>query len=360
MALLFSDGFDSYAAIGDLITCQKYVSNANGATLAATAGKFGGQALAVGAYYTPAGMVTRSLGLSTANALYFGFWYKQNGLPNGDPSGGYGHSGLGLPNTTGANETLLSIGNGIGQTGALALVQLGSGSTVLARGSAIVTDNAWHWIEVGIQLSTTSSGWAKVYVDSILQINYTGVTMSNVTLTGALQIAAMQNQNGGVSAWYDDFIFYDSTGSNADFNGTNFPLGPRRISLLVPNADGDTTQFTPLSGTSHYAMVNGGYASTNYVSDSNTGDIDLYKFPALPYLPAKVNAVVASYWAQNSGGGSATLTPKIKTGGTVGSGTSVSLPTSNNTLIQQTFYTDASGAAWSGSSVNAMQAGMGD
>lgn len=365
MALLFSDSFDSYGAIGDLITCTKYVANNNGVVLSGGAGKWGGNALGCSAYYTPCGMQTRTIGALVTNTLYFGFWYKQIGLPNGDPTGGYGYSGLGIPQTLNSQMTVLttsSSGAGV-LPGSLALCQLGNGGNVLARGTSVITDGAWHWIEMAISLSSTSSGWAKVYVDSILQINYSGATMSSaaITLGGTISIASMQNQNGnGVTGWYDDFICYDNTGANPDFNGTNFPLGPRRICMLSPSADGDSTQFSPLTGTAHYAMVNGGYASTNFVSDSNTGDIDLYKFPALPYTPAKVNAVVASYWAQNAGGGQANLTPKIKTGGTVASGSTTPLPTSNNTLVQQTFLTDAGGAGWTGTSVNTMQAGMGD
>jgi hypothetical protein len=128
----------------------------------------------------------------------------------------------------------------------------------------------------------------------------------------------------------------------------------------VPNADGDLAQFTPKSGTAHFAMVNGGYASTNYVSDGGTGNVDLYKFPSLPYSPTSINAVMANYFAQNSGTGTTSLIPKLKTSGTTISGTTQTLSVGVNTLIQAPFLTDALGSAWTATSVNAMQIGMGD
>jgi len=73
-----------------------------------------------------------------------------------------------------------------------------------------------------------------------------------------------------------------------------------------------------------------------------------------------VNAVVGNYYGQNSGSGTTSLIPKLKTGTTTISGTTLTLPVGALALFQSPFMTDASGTAWNAAAVNAMQLGMGD
>ncbi|MBG1252209.1 hypothetical protein [Burkholderia pseudomallei] len=292
--------------------------------------------------------------VNVSNQLYFGFWVK-GPLPNTDASSSYGNSGLGLPNSNGGSFSLVTAG--VTVSGAVQLLKLGS-TTTLATGTVNICDNNWHWVEIGVLLSSTSSGWAKVYVDGVQQINYSGATMSGAyTLNGNITLSFLQNTNGSNQTWYyDDFIAWDNTGTSMN----TFPLGPQRISTLVPNADGDTLQFTPSTAGTHYTCVDGDYTATSYVSDGATGNTDLYKFPSLAYNPANISAVVAQYWGQNPGTGSANLIAKLKTNGTLVSGNTFGLSNGANHLYTNPFYTDASGAAWTATSVNAMQVGLGD
>jgi hypothetical protein len=235
--------------------------------------------------------------------------------------------------------------------GQLAVTTLGT-NTIVITSSAIVIDNAWHWVELEYCLNGASSS-CQLYIDGVSQ----GSSATNLGTAAAITAVFFSGgyNTGGVH-YYDDIIIWDDQG--ASFN--SFPLGPRRISTLVPNADGDLAQFTPKSGTSHFAMVNGGYTSTNYVSDGGTGQVDLYKFPTLAYTPTSINAVVGNYYGQNTGAGSTNLIPKVKTSGTTASGTTLTMTVGVNSLLQNAFITDAGGTAWSASAVNAMQIGMGD
>lgn len=352
MALLFCDGFDSYTAASEYT--YKWSTSQNAPGFNATAGKFGGGCMTMNSYYTPSGLTTKNIGLNAANTIYAGFWFKSTGLPNVDGSGNTGNNGFGLPNSGGGAYTVVTAGTTV--PGAVQLIKLGS-ATVLGTGTVNICDGNWHWVEVGVLLSTTSSGWGKVYVDGVLQVNYSGVTMNGAyTLSGWATLSFMQNASGNNYTWYyDDFIVWDSTGSN--FNTS--PLGPQRIVTLNPNAEGDTDQFTPSTG-SNYSCVSGDYTATTYVSDGSTGNVDLYKYPTLPYNPASISAVVATYYAQNPGTGSANLIAKLKTSGTLISGSTWGLANGANNLYQNIFYADASGAAWTYTSVNAMQVGIGD
>ncbi|CAJ3066137.1 Uncharacterised protein [Burkholderia pseudomallei] len=353
MALIFCDGFDSYTAAAEFT--DKWNLTNNGPTLVTNGGKFGGGCMECSSYYTWCGAETPIFeNVNIANQLYFGFWMKATGLPASDGSASYGNSGLGLPNSNNGSFSLVTAGTVV--PGAVQLLKLGT-STVLATGTVNVHDGNWHWIEIAVLLSSTSSGWGKVYVDGVQQINYSGATMNGAyTLNGNITLSFMQNTNGGPQWYYDDFIAWDNTGTSMN----TFPLGPQRISTLVPNADGDTLQFAPSTAGTHYTCINGDYTATSYVSDSGTGNTDLYRFPSLAYNPANISAVVAQYWGQNPGTGTANLIAKLKTSGTLVSGSTFGLSNGANHLYTNPFYTDASGAAWTATSVNAMQVGVGD
>jgi hypothetical protein len=215
-----------------------------------------------------------------------------------------------------------------------------------------VVDNAYHWIEIEYYLNGASST-TQMYIDGVLQGSATASLGTAAAIT-AVKFAGGYNTGG--THYYDDIIIWDDQGST--FN--SFPLGPRRISTLVPNADGDLTLFTPKTGTSHFAMVNGGFSSTNYVSDGGTGNVDLYKFPSLSYSPSSINAVVGNYYGQNTGTGTTNLIPKLKTSGTTATGSTLTMTVGVNSLLQNAFLTDAGGSAWTSAAVNAMQVGMGD
>lgn len=337
MTFRFCDGCDSYAATADI---NAKFSAVSGASFSSTGGRFGGGAIA--STPLPRSLtISRSVSVASGSKLRVAFSIK---IGTGWSLGGI-NSGFPLISINGGHAM------GITTAGQLALTALGS-STASLTSSTIVVDNAYHWVEFEYYLNG-ASGTTQLYIDGVLQGSAT------VNLGAAAAITAVLfsgGYNSGGTQYLDDIIIWDDQGTS--FN--NFPLGPRRISTLVPNADGDLTQFTPKTGTSHFAMVNGGYTSTNYVSDGGTGNVDLYKFPTLSYTPTSINAVVGNYYGQNTGSGSTNLIPKVKTSGTTASSTTLTMTVGTNALLQNAFTTDAGGSAWAASAVNAMQVGMGD
>lgn len=336
MALIFCDGFDSYGSAADFGDKWSLVSNSQ---FNATAGRFGGGA----AQLLYSGALAKYLPAPYAAGSTFGagFWFQ--GPNNGATPIFITRSG------GGATSTLLSIT----ASGQVALNAVG-GSTLIT-GSVNVFDGQWHWIEFWMTAQTATTGSAQLWVDGISQGSVSAVATA---VSGALPIAGVGpwgNSNYTVG-WFDDVIVWDNTGTA--FNTA--PIGPQRITTLNPSADGDFLQFTPSTGTTHFSCVNGAYSGTTYVSDTGTGNTDLYKYPSLAYSPTSVKAVVANYFCQDPGTVSANLIAKIKTSGTVAAGATFVLPLGTNKLYQNPFYTDASGAAWTASSVNAMQLGMGD
>lgn len=338
MTLRFCDGFDSYSTAAQLTS--KW-SSGTGLAFNASAGRFGGGAmLNSGAAWQT--FITKSVSVPSGSKLRIGYHLKYSA--GTAPAAGAGASNYVL----GANSSSMLH---INTAGLLVVTGFGVTTPYIASSQA-VNDGNFHWVELEYYLNGASST-AQLWIDGVLQGSHSG------TLGNAANITSVSFGFGYVfsgTAWIDDVVIWDDQGTS--FN--TFPLGPRRISTLVPNADGDLAQFTPKTGTVHYTMVNGGYGSTNYVSDGGTGNVDLYRFPSLSYSPSSINAVVGNYFGQNTGSGTTNLIPKLKTSGTTVSGATQTLTVGNNSLIQSTFVTDAGGSAWTAAAVNTMQVGMGN
>jgi hypothetical protein len=338
MTFRFCDGLDSYASAANLSIRYTLVNNVS---LLTTGGRFGGGAISNATSNPYAMQLTKSLSIPSGAKIRIGFSIKYTSTAS--PNGIFSSNPLVAIN----GSQIMNIATG----GYVAVTVLGS-NTAAITSSVSVIDNSFHWIEVEYWLNGASS-FAQLYIDGVSQGS------SSTNLGTAAAVTTMLFSGGyvfGGNVYLDDLLVWDDQGST--FN--TFPLGPRRISTLLPNADGDLAQFTPKSGTAHYAMVNGGYTSGNYVSDSGTGNVDLYKYPSLAYTPSDVTAVVGNYYGQNSGSGTTSLIPKLKTSGSTVSGSTLTLPVGALTHFQSPFTTDAGGTAWTASAVNAMQLGMGD
>ena len=338
MTFRFCDGFDSYSSASQLVS--KWSSGSNLA-YNATGGRFGGGALTNALTSLGSTLLSRGVSIPSGAKVRIGFSIKYAAGQTGNPTTSAYIFGL--------NTNCILHLNG---AGLLSVSALGS-STIQFTSSTAVSDNNWHWVELECYLNGASST-AQLYIDGVLQNSVT-TTIGSAQAISSVNVGLGAGNATVGTAFIDDVIVWDDQGST--FN--TFPLGPRRISTLVPNADGDLVQFSPKTGTSHFAMVNGGYASTNYVSDTGTGNTELFRFPSLSYSPTSLNAVVGNYFGQNTGSGSTNLIPKLKTSGTTASGSTLTLTVGANSLLQSPFVTDAGGAAWTASAVNAMQLGMG-
>lgn len=350
MALIWEDTADYYTLIGQTTSSANWASFGT-TTLVSSVGPFGGNALSnVGT--TGSTLVSKTFNYSISNTipLNFGFWIKSHESSTGSVQA----YALRL-NTNQGNWNILA--PAFGANSLIVNNQLnGSGTTA---GSAPVGNGVYHFVQLSVLFSTTSSGYVKVYVDGILDINYTGAATVSGTLPTTLtnfNFWPGTINNSSDTAYSSGFYFWDSTGSA--FN--TFPLPSLRTSVLSPTSNGDTNQYTPSTG-SNFSCVNGGFADATFVSNASTGQLDLYHFGALPYVPQIVYAVVGNYYGENSGGtGTSNLIPNIKTSSTSATGATQVLPISTLTNLKNNFYTDAGGSAWTSSSVNAMQLGMGD
>lgn len=346
MAILFCDSFDAYASKTEVT--DKIALSTNGTTwtnygtFSTTAGKFGGGAI-TSINGAGAGNNILSLCSFTYSAGYPICMAGCVKISSIQASNGF----FGLaPNGTGAS--MISINS----SGQIIFYPLGSGASNAAAGTHNICDNNWHWIEVKLVPNTTTAGSVKVYLDGALELSIASVATISSGTPSSVTIGSSAN---GANVGFDDLIVWDTTG--AAFN--TFPLGPRRIACLNPNAAGASTQFTPSAG-ANYSCVSQAYSGAAYVADTATGNTDLYATLGLTYMPASViNAVMVNVYAINpAGDGSKSLTPKLRSGATpAGTSRTLSGVLAN---YQSPFYQDATATNWTATTVNAAQPGIGD
>lgn len=341
MALIFSDGFDSYSAASDFTNRWTVASSAN---FSATGGRWGGGAFQA----TFGGYLSKTLPtpLVAGNTLATGFWFSsgagtQSGSMRFDTSGSGGTNNL-FFSTNAAGRPVLN--------------QFGSSSTALITGTSSICDGQWHWVELFVTFQTGATGAAGIWVDGISQGSVSST--QTVANTNYLPVIALQYVNSSSSnTFFDDIHTWDYSGS---FFNTS-PMGPLRVKTLVPTGDSTPLQFTPDTGTTHFSQITGGYSNTHYVQDGGTGNVDMYTYGSLGFTPTSVYAVVANYWAQNPGSGTSNLIPQLKTGATTVQGTTGTLATGGvNKLVSQTWYQDATSTNWTATTVNSMIIGVGD
>ncbi len=130
-----------------------------------------------------------------------------------------------------------------------------SSSTLGSSGDAggetfVFFDGVWHYIELKVVIDASSGSW-ELRVDGSLSASGTGVN----TGTPASLIEFGCQRDG---QFLDDIYICDGDGSaNNDF------LGPVFVEGLLPTSDGNSSQWTPSTGTDHFAVI-----------DENPSDLD--------------------------------------------------------------------------------------
>lgn len=337
MALTFTDGFDSYATTADL-TKKWDIADSGGWAWSSTGGRTGAGCVVGG---TTGGKVLRRLSVfdgATNRKSGIAFWVKFSGAPAAasdifkllDPSNSLA-AALQL-STSGTLNSMFS-----------------NDVTTIVAGSANVCDNEWHWVEARMDPNTTNT-FSQLWVDGVSQGS--GTSFNASSFPSAIQFLSV----AGITIYIDDVIACDNVGTY--FLSTAFPLGPRQISTLRPNADG-ATQFTPSSGVSNYALVDeiSGDVS-DYVESGTSGDQDTYEYSDLGFTPTEINAVMVNSYVQNPNAGTINYQQIAKSNVSTATGASTKTPSSPKTA-QAPFYTDPdTSVAWTAAGVNAAQFGI--
>ncbi len=135
-------------------------------------------------------------------------------------------------------------------------------STLLAEGSERLRLGTWSHVEILFVLDN-STGVFQVRVNGQNVINETNVDTKSAGST----ISSIRIWSHEYAAW-DDIYIYDDLGGAPSLQGSHV------IESLFPTAD-DTSQWTPSTGSDHYALVNDTTINdTTYVSHDTINEVD--------------------------------------------------------------------------------------
>lgn len=147
----------------------------------------------------------------------------------------------------------------------------GSGTSNLLGSSANNTlapmaANNWNYIEWEVTLSNTV-GVIKAWVDNVEVLNITALDNCATANEFATRVCLLDASTFAI----DDYYAFDDTGTEC-----NSRPGPCRVYTGYPTSDA-SVQFTPLSGTDNFAMVDetgGQDEDTSYNSSTTAGHKD--------------------------------------------------------------------------------------
>ena len=342
MAILLIDGFDVYNGVQSNIGLQANWNCATTTSISMQTGRFGGQAAKIAFLETTSGTSPSMYKAFTgATSCTVGFALYTDVLNTDWTTTSAWHVALRSSTTNYVNILFNAVG---GITVKRDTTELGSSVPGL-----FTVDN-WYYIEVETVISDTV-GRVTVYVNGSSVLNLTSqdtkngaaTTVDNVIMQGGTAYSV----NGG-TYWYDDFYLTD----------TGTKLGESRVETLYPNADTAVKQWTPLTGTENYAMVDEAQCDgdATYVYASSTAT-DNYDFGNLSDNPSAVRAVQAVTFAKKTDTATRNIYLQTKSGATTSDGPAQAL-LSTYTRFNRIMETDpATSSAWAYTAVNAVQGG---
>ena len=243
-------------------------------------------------------------------------------------------------------------------------IRLLVGSTIVASATAaslgLNSTDIWFGLGIDIKLAA-SGGWIYFYKDGELKLSFDGNTLGGTgkTSVDGLYFGGGLNSPWNNYAYFDDIVIDDTTGESAPA-----PVPDRRFALLIPNGNGDLSQFTGSDGdqVNNYQLVgeippNG---DTDYVKANASGLKDLYQMTTTtPPAGFTFGALIALAYARKAAAeDTTTVIPIIKSGATEQEGSAQSLGTSY-ALRWNRFPTDpATGNPWTQSAVDGVQVGV--
>lgn len=241
-----------------------------------------------------------------------------------------------------------------------------NGRNLVVTGSTSLADNTWHRLEFEIVLSPTV-GSVKVWVDSTLDINTSGVDTDDLTSPSNLSylqyfaLATGQfNPDAGETLLIDDVVVWDDVGG---FTG-EMTSKDHRIDLILPGAEGGTIEWSPSSGADNAALVDDPSSATHdgdstYVSSSAASSIDLYNYAALSLYPDSIYAAIVKTVHSAPTGNFGCHRNIVKSGSSTGNGDKHLTIAGGYSLSEDAFHQDpATSAAWTLSGINAAEFGM--
>lgn len=236
MSLLLVEGFDEYTTSAQM-NAVGHLTNGDttNCTFQAGQGRFGGGALRMG---EALGDIQLFFATFSTTAAHIAFGTKCAAIVGPAIL-------MRLERNFGGNLGVVDIG--IDADEKIYITKAGVTPAVLAtEATQSLQNNTYHHVEVHFWAHATT-GIAKVWVDGVLVINFSGNTLG--TNWSGFSIA----RPGwlGANTFFDDIVIWNE--ATSDFAMTW--MGPHRVATLRPRAEGASAQWTPTSGTDNALML---------------------------------------------------------------------------------------------------------
>jgi hypothetical protein len=230
------------------------------------------------------------------------------------------------------------------------------GTTTLGTSTATLADAAWNYVEMRVKIHATT-GEYEVRLNGVNILSDTNVNTDDATTESANQIAIIGRPAISSSA-VDRIISIDDFYVGVE-TGFTF-LGDVRVDTLMPTAEGNYSQFTPLSGTNNALMVDEATPDddTTYVESSTVGQRDTYEMEDLSHTPASIFGVQSSVYARKVDSGARELITTVRSGTTDYDSATNVLATSYLYYTELHATDPDTAAAWTISGVNAVEVGQ--
>lgn len=219
--------------------------------------------------------------------------------------------------------------------------------TTLATGIQVMQSNTWYYIEFRVHLDN-AAGSAQIIINGVLDAAVAGVN----TAPQATPTSASCKINNTATPFYCDWYLKNDLTA----------LGPQRVSLKLPTADGSDQDWAPSAGGTQFNLVNSvpPDADANGFIESNTpGNNSTFDFGPLPYVPAVVNGVQVSLYSRFDDAGPHLVAPVVISGATTDVGTPQPIAASYLDFYLQFYALDPdTGVAWLAAAVDAAEYGV--
>lgn len=330
MAILFFDGFENAVTPGKWGSLH---------TAPATADGRYGYGLRINSNTT--GAAVRDI---TASAVVVvGFAFRRNGTNTGE-------SFAGIPGLYGDSGATLHLQmRPVFTDGSWKFYR---GTTLLGTSATGLINTAdWNYLEAKATIHD-STGTFIVRHNGTEIFNFTGDTKNGGT-NSTIDFVRF-GTNSGYDCDIDDVYILDGTGTSLnDF------LGDSKVVSSVPTADSTPLQWTPSTGTDHYALVDETPANTtDYVSNAVDGEIDMVTVATFADSGHTVHAAQLTSNAAKDDAGARSFRHRVDSDTFVSTGTDKGLSTSFQTWWDL-FATDPDGGgAWTIAQLNAAKFGV--
>jgi len=211
-------------------------------------------------------------------------------------------------------------------------------------------DDAWHYIELKVVIDAVAGSW-ELRVDGIESASGSGVDTG--TPASLIEFAA-----DSPGQFIDDIYICDGDGAiNNDF------LGPVFVEGILPNADGNSSEWTPSTGTDNYALIDENPSDldgTDSVSTTTQNAKDTYGYENLTSSPDQILGVQVNTDARKLTIANQDLVHVARSGATEAEATPITVSDEANfATVSGVFEQDpATSTAWTPSGVDAAEFGF--